>query len=105
HVDLRVLHRAGPRVGAAWRAVAARGRATNRRTRYRYMGGPEMAPQTPQCSSRLGGPGALLDFALSTWGPEMAPQIPQRSGRPGKAVTPLDPPTLEAATRGRSAPG
>ena len=30
-------------------------------------------------------------------GPEMAPQTPQRSGRPGGAVTPLDLAALEAA--------
>ena len=33
-------------------------------------------------------------------GPEMAPQTPQHSGRPGGAVTPLDP-ALEAAARAR----
>ena len=78
------------------------------------MGGPEMAPQTPQPSERpgeavpllwiapaRGGPdmapqtppafgasrrsrAAPLDRA-SPWGPEMAPQTPQPSERPGEA--------------------
>ena len=52
-----------------------------------YMGGPEMAPQTPQRSERPGEPVALVDLM---GGPEMAPQIPQRSGRPGEAVAPVD---------------
>src|SRR2546425_7253675 len=40
------------------------------------MGGPEMAPHTPQRSSRPGEAVARLDL--------------QRSGRPGEAVAPLD---------------
>jgi len=43
------------------------------------MGGPEMAPHTPQRSSRPGEAVARLDL--------------QRSGRPGEAVAPLDTPT------------
>ena len=39
------------------------------------MGGPEMAPQTPQ---------------LYVGGPDMAPHTPQRSERPGKPVALLD---------------
>jgi len=41
------------------------------------VGGPEMAPHTPQRSERPGKAVALLEH-------------PQRSGRPGKAVPPLD---------------
>jgi len=47
------------------------------------MGGPEMAPQTPQRSERPGAAGALLYLA---WGPRNGPQPPQPSERPGKAV-------------------
>ena len=61
------------------------------------MGGPEMAPQSPQRSSRPGGAVARLDLAPAHGGPEMAPQLPQRSSRPGGAVTPLDLAALEAA--------
>ena len=90
------------------------------------MGGPEMAPQLPQRSSRPGGAVARLDLApghggprdgppnppalvaprrsrggasisrQDMGGPEMA-QTPQRSSRPGGAVTPLDLAALEAA--------
>jgi ComF family protein len=42
------------------------------------LGGPEMAPQTPQRSERHGLPGALLD------------PTPQRSERPGEPVALLD---------------
>src|SRR5688500_13516566 len=70
------------------------------------MGGPEMAPHTPQHSSRPGEPGALpypaSGLALpherrrrrrrgdtrfsdnEMGGPEMAPHTPQRSSRPGE---------------------
>jgi len=63
------------------------------------MGGPEMAPQTPQRSECPGEPGALVDRArgpemarLSYMGsPEMAPhQTPQRSERPGEPGAPVD---------------
>jgi hypothetical protein len=33
------------------------------RAPYHFMGGPEMAPQTPQRSSRPGEPGPLVDRA------------------------------------------
>jgi len=46
------------------------------------MGGPEMAPQTPQRSERPGAAGSLLYLA---WGPRNGPQTPQRSERPGTA--------------------
>src|SRR5438445_4222981 len=60
------------------------------------MGGPEMAPHTPQRSSRPGEAVARLD--------------PQRSSRPGEAVARLDPPrspkphTLGAPRRSRGTP-
>src|SRR3989475_8112119 len=62
------------------------------------MGGPEMAPHTPQRSSRPGEAVARLDL--------------QRSGRPGEAVAPLDTSTGASsrielrvcAARGREAP-
>src|SRR6267378_847163 len=62
------------------------------------MGGPDMAPQTPQRSERPGEPVALVDqtrgpdMARSDHmgGPEMAPQTPQHSGRPGEPVAPVD---------------
>jgi len=58
------------------------------------MGGPEMAPQTPQRSERPGEPVPLLD---------LAPHPPQRSERPGQPVPLLDfaPQRLDLA-RGRS---
>src|SRR6266404_4147846 len=46
------------------------------------MGGPEMAPQTPQRSERPGEPGPLLDHPN--------PQTPQRSERPGEPGPLLD---------------
>ena len=51
------------------------------------MGGPEMAPQTPQRSERPGQPVPLLD---------LAPHPPKRSERPGQPVPLLD------LARGRS---
>src|SRR5439155_7763264 len=49
------------------------------------MGGPEMAPHTPQRSERPGKPGPLLEHPGSfRGGPDMAPHTPQRSERPGK---------------------
>ncbi len=48
------------------------------------MGGPDMAPHTPQRSERPGQAVALLD---------MAPPTPRRSERPGGAVALLDMPT------------
>ena len=51
------------------------------------MGGPEMAPQPPQRSSRPGEPGARL----------VPPKPPGRSSRPGKAVARLDSPTSDPA--------
>jgi len=53
------------------------------------VGGPEMAPHTPQRSGRPGKAGPPLDSPLGAR-PEMAPPTPQRSGRPGKAGPPLD---------------
>jgi len=58
------------------------------------MGGPEMAPQTPQRSARPGQPGAPVDHTRGPemarlsymGGPEMAPQTPQHSGRSGEPV-------------------
>jgi hypothetical protein len=45
------------------------------------MGGPEMAPQTPQHSSRPGGAVALLDLAPRAWAPKWPPNPPlTRSG-------------------------
>jgi len=55
------------------------------------VGGPEMAPHTPQRSGRPGKAVPPLDNPLGVR-PEMAPHTPQRSGRPGKAVPPLDNP-------------
>ena len=46
---------------------------------HRYMGGPEMAPQTPQRSSRPGEAVALLGHARVI-------RTPQRSSLPGEAV-------------------
>ena len=54
------------------------------------MGGPEMAPQTPQPSERPGEAVPLLWIAPAHGGPEMAPQTPHRSSRPGEAVARLD---------------
>src|SRR6266436_3110284 len=60
-----------------------------------HVGGPDMAPHTPQRSGRPGEPVALLDLAL-LWahlhvgGPDMAPHTPQRSERPGEPVALLD---------------
>ena len=39
-----------------------------RRARLMNMGGPEMAPQAPQCSERPGEPGALLYTRSSSSG-------------------------------------
>ena len=77
------------------------------------MGGPEMAPHTPQRSQRPGkavpllyspahcegapkwppippsvrsGPAKPCRSTVKMGGPEMAPQTPQRSERPGEAV-------------------
>ena len=52
------------------------------------MGGPEMAPQTPQPSERPGGAVTLLYVPFAPGGPETAPQASQPSERPGGAVTP-----------------
>jgi len=49
------------------------------------MGGPEMAPQTPQPSERPGEAVPLLWIAPARGGPDMAPPTPQRSERPGEA--------------------
>jgi hypothetical protein len=62
------------------------------------MGGPDMAPHSPQRSARPGEAVALLDIATDCWtqnmgGPDMAPHSPQRSARPGEAVALLDIPT------------
>src|SRR6267378_7738793 len=48
------------------------------------MGGPEMAPPTPQRSERPGTPVALLDLASRAWGPEMAPNPPAFGAPPGE---------------------
>src|SRR6202171_5945158 len=53
-------------------------------------GGPEMAPQTPQRSSRPGKAGARLDHRFRRWGPRNGPPNPRRSARPGEAVARLD---------------
>jgi hypothetical protein len=53
------------------------------------MGGPEMAPQTPQRSER---PGEAVALACFRWGPRHGPHTPERSGRPGEAVALLDSP-------------
>jgi YfiH family protein len=45
------------------------------------MGGPDMAPQTPQRSERPGEPGAPLDCTRGSGEPA---QTPQRSGQPGE---------------------
>jgi branched-chain amino acid transport system substrate-binding protein len=52
-----------------------------------YLGGPDMAPHSPQRSARPGPAGARLWNAhLSIpGGPDMAPHSPQRSARPGPA--------------------
>src|SRR5205809_8069392 len=52
------------------------------------MGGPEMAPQTPQPSERPGGAVTLLYVPFAPGGaPTWPPQTPQPSERPGGAVT------------------
>ena len=84
--------------------------------RVYLMGGPDMAPQSPQRSGHPGKPGAPLDRTPAR-GPDMAPQSPQRSGHPGKPGAPLDrtpargpdygppiPPTLRAPRETRGAP-
>src|SRR5919109_771814 len=48
------------------------------------MGGPEMAPQTPQRSERPGGAVALLYHAIRTWGPETAPKSPSVRSAPAE---------------------
>src|SRR2546430_17585619 len=53
------------------------------------MGGPDMAPQTPQRSEHPGDAAALLVTATALRGngaPDMAPQPPQRSEHPCSAV-------------------
>ena len=53
------------------------------------MGGPEMAPHTPQRSERRGKAVALLDTPRAPrnmGGPEKAPHTSKRSERPGKGV-------------------
>src|SRR2546425_5536375 len=80
------------------------------------MGGPDMAPPTPQRSARPGAAVTRLDHALLD-GPRHGPPTPQRSARPGAAVTRLDhavldgprhgppnPPTLGTSRRSRDAP-
>src|SRR2546422_3553617 len=58
----------------------------------RDMGGPEMAPQTPQRSSRPGEAVARLDPQRSSRPGEAVARLdPQRSSRPGEAVARLDP--------------
>src|SRR5437773_12379438 len=52
------------------------------------MGGPEMAPQTPQPSERPGGAVTLLYVPFAPGGPRTwPPQTPRPSERPGGAVT------------------
>jgi hypothetical protein len=58
------------------------------------MGGPEMAPHSPQRSGR---PGKTVAAASHMGGPEMAPHSPPRSGRPGKTVAALDTRSASAA--------
>src|SRR5213080_3448621 len=81
------------------------------------MGGPEMAPQTPQPSERPGGAVTLLYVPFAPGGPETAPQTSQPSERPGGAVTllyvpfapggpetaPQTPPAFGASRRSRDA--
>lgn len=51
------------------------------------MGGPDMAPHTPQRSQRPGKAVTLLEFAQRRKrGADMAPHTPQRSERPGGPV-------------------
>src|SRR5207247_8996888 len=57
------------------------------------VGGPEMAPHTPQRSSRPGGPGTRLDTPQRSsrlGGPGTRLDTPQRSSRLGGPVTRLD---------------
>src|SRR5439155_19719027 len=83
------------------------------------MGGPEMAPQTPQPSERPGGAVTLLYVPLAPGGPRTwPPQTPRPSERPGGAVTllyvpfapgggpehgPPNPPAFGASRRSRDA--
>src|SRR2546422_39319 len=82
------------------------------------MGGPDMAPQTPQRSARPGAAVTRLDHALLD-GPRKGPQTPERPKRPGTAVPllcqrafqlnmgaptwPPNPQTFEAARHSRAA--
>jgi len=50
------------------------------------MGGPEMAPHTPQRSQRPGKAVPLLYSPAHCEGAPKWPHSPQRSQRPGKAV-------------------
>jgi len=62
------------------------------------MGGPDMAPHTPQRSWRPGGAAAPLDDPQRSWRPggAAAPlDDPQRSWRPGGAAAPLGVPRVE----------
>jgi len=54
------------------------------------MGGPDMAPQTPQRSDRPGAAGAVLDLRRGSGSADMARQTPQRWERSGAAEAVLD---------------
>src|SRR5206468_8991757 len=64
---------------------------------YHLMGGPEMAPQTPQRSGRPGEAVAPLDATGGLGGPEIPP--PNARGAPAK---PWRSSMLRAAPRGRT---
>src|SRR5258708_21508596 len=82
--DERVQHMAGAETPAGlareqlFRIIRDAGKIpVERDALYNLVGGPDMAPHTPQRSGRPGEPVAPLD-------------TPQRSGRPGEPVAPLD---------------
>src|SRR5262245_8534096 len=67
------------------------------------MGGPDMAPHTPQRSDRPGAAGALLFHAPRPGGPDMAPHTPAFGvppAQPGRSSirAPLRPPELASHT-------
>src|SRR5881397_3675093 len=81
------------------------------------MGGPDMAPQTPQCSARPGEAVTRLDHALLEWARTWPPKPPNVRHVPAKplraSITPYskgprhgrpNPPTLGTSRHSRDAP-
>src|SRR5207247_1618328 len=118
HADT-VAHRAGRHEAGRRRAAQARARGRRTARLTAYMGGPDMAPHTPQPPERPGEPVALLDHtACLAWGPPHGPPYPPpprpppaAPAGPPDAPRPRRPPSLGAPTRppippnARSAPG